>query len=55
MLNVNPEPHSGTDLDTLFDQDVLWAHAADFIKVPEDRISATNTLMKEIGSAMQDS
>lgn len=35
-LPVSPEPARGTDLDTLFDQDLLRAQITDSVEVPEE-------------------
>lgn len=52
-MTVNPEPARSVDLDTIFDQDLLWTQARDFVKVPKESLSAIRALIKKVGCAMQ--
>lgn len=51
-LTVNSEQVSGIDLDALFDQNPMWAQARDSTEVPEESLSATRALIKEIWCAL---
>lgn len=42
------KPASGVDLDTLLDQDLLWAQAVDFVELPEKGLSDTRALINEV-------
>lgn len=52
-VNVIREPASGTNLDALFDQDWLWAHAGDAFEFSEERLNPARALLKEVSWAEQ--
>lgn len=48
-LSLSPEPASGVDLDTLFDQDLLLARVEDSVEISEERLSDTRELIEVVG------
>lgn len=50
-LLVNPEPVSGTDLNNIFDQDMLSAKARDAEDLSEESFRSTAVPIKKVGCA----
>lgn len=50
---MSPGPASSIELNSLFDQDLLWVQAGDAVELLEKRLNATRGLVNKVSCAVQ--